>query len=648
MTEPHRGLSAGVVLAFAAAVEIVLQGLRAFFPLGYDLVGSLGFVVTPLVLLPVFLAPLLFPLMRRLLASRLMVVCAGSLVAARVLVQVEPTLATAVIAVVAGLLVMTVVLPVLAGQRFGPDAVAAGTLVGLGLDIALRSWRATDDVVWSSGWSAWLDPSLWVPIALLVATTPALVRSAGTERTPPAWTWFVLLMPQLLLWSSLAFVGSSAGVPLSVVTAVLLAAVAAAMATLAWPGARVPWPVSGAVLLAAAVVMPHADGVAVLALAAAATVATPLLLREAGARAARRPYAPARHAAAATAGALAMFLLLLLYPLHYEIALPLDNAWLPGVAVVLACLPLLRRPHSSVATEFAAPSRIHRPAVAFVAVGSVVLGVAVQLGMVGGSPLPGPDDDLSAGEPRPGELRIATYNVGQGQDAESGALAFRELAEVLADLDADAVAVQEVARGWPLTSMSDLEAWLRANTDWSIVYAPAADRQLGNALLSRVPLTDVMTIDLGQGGGAQRRSAIRADLPGGVRAYAMHLQARNSEPAQRSRLEQMRLVVEDWDGRDRTVIAGDLNPRNTYADETETPPKLIDNLEAFTDAGLVTSQPTELCTEPTSNDNCSDYVFTSDDMVPLTPNAVIGVDVSDHRAVLARLTEVAGAASADG
>jgi len=257
--------------------------------------------------------------------------------------------------------------------------------------------------------------------------------------------------------------------------------------------------------------------------------------------------------------------------------------------------------------------------------------------MVGGSPLPGPDDDLRAGEPAPGELRVATYNVGMGQHAESGALAFRQVAEVLAGLDADVVAVQEVARGWPLASMSDLQAWLRANTDWTIAYAPAADRQFGNALLSRLPLSDVTTIDLGQGGGAQRRSAVRADLPDGVRVYGMHLQARNDEPAERSRLEQMRLVLDDADGRDRTVLAGDLNPANTYADATETPPKIIDNLEVFTEAGLVTSQPTRLCTSPTSNDNCSDYVFTSDDMVALAPTEVIGVDVSDHRPVLARL-----------
>jgi endonuclease/exonuclease/phosphatase family metal-dependent hydrolase len=641
VTEQERGLPVGVVLAVAAAVELVLQSLRAFFPLGYDLVGSLGFVVTPVVLLPVFLAPLLVVPLRRLLGPRLVVISAGTLVVARLALQTEPSLATAVVAVVAGLVAVTVALPVLAGQRFGPDAVAAGTLVALGLDVALRAWRATDDVVWSSGWSAWLDPSLWVPIVLLAATTPALARMSSTEQAAPVWTWFVLLMPQLLLWSSLAFVGSSGDAALSVTTTVLLASVAAAMALLAWPTARVAWPVPGAIVLGAAVAMPWATGISVLVLASAATVATPLLVREAAARAAQRPYSSGRHATAATAGALAMFVLLLLYPLHYEIALPIDNAWLPGLAVVLGCLPLLRRPRSSVATEFAAPSRLHRPAVAFVAVGSVVLGVAVHLGMVGGSPLPGPDDDLRAGEPRSGELRVATYNLGMGQDAQSGALAFREVAAVLATLDADVVAVQEVARGWPLVSMSDLGAWLAAHTDWTIAYAPAADRQFGNALLSRVPLVDVTTIDLGQGGGAQRRSAIRADLPDGVRVYGMHLQARNNAPAERTRLAQMNLVLDDWDGRDRTVLAGDLNPRNTYADDTETPPTLIDNLEVFTEAGLVTSQPTDRCTEPTSNDNCSDYVFTSDDMGALAPAEVIGVDVTDHRPVLARLAPVA-------
>lgn len=637
MTTDQRGLPVGAVLGFAAALEVTLQGLRAFFPLGYHLVGSLGFVITPLVLLSVFLAPLLLWPARRLLGSRLLGVAVVALTVARLVLQLQPTLATAVVATAVGLLVMTALLPALGSQRFGPDALAAGTLVGFGLDIALRAWRATDDVVWSTGVGAWLDPSLLVPLALLVGTLPTLARLTCGVRAAASWTWFVLLMPQLLLFSSLAFVGSSSELPLAVVTVVLLASVAAGMVVLAAPAARVAWQVPGLVVLLAAAAMPRASGPAVVVLAAAAIVATPLLLREAAARAAQRRWSLARHAVASAAGAVAMFVLLLLYPLHYELPLPVSNAWLPPLAVLLACLPLLRRPQRAVAAEFAVPSRIHRPAVALVSVGSLVLGASVHLGMVGGSPTPGPDASLGAGAPTPGELRVATYNVGQGQDADSGALAFRAVAAALAGLDADVVAVQEVARGWPLTSMSDLDAWLRANTEWRLAYVPAADRQFGNALLARVPLADVTAIDLGQGGGAQRRSAVRADLADGVRIYGMHLQARNNEAAEQTRLDQMRLVLADWDGRARTVVAGDLNPRNEYADESETPPKLISNLEVFTDAGLVTSQPTEVCTVPTSNDNCSDYVFTTDEMKLVAPNDVLEVEVSDHRPVLARI-----------
>ena len=92
-----------------------------------------------------------------------------------------------------------------------------------------------------------------------------------------------------------------------------------------------------------------------------------------------------------------------------------------------------------------------------------------------------------------------------------------------------------------------------------------------------------------------------------------------------------------WAGRPETVVAGDLNPRNEYVDDSEQPPKMITNLEVFLDAGLGTSQPTQLCTAPTSNDNCSDYVFTSPDLAS-APNEVVDAEVSDHRPVLARLT----------
>jgi endonuclease/exonuclease/phosphatase family metal-dependent hydrolase len=333
-----------------------------------------------------------------------------------------------------------------------------------------------------------------------------------------------------------------------------------------------------------------------------------------------------------------MFVLLLLYPLHYELPLPVDNRWLPGIAVAVACLPLLHRPaEMQPRYERAVPSRLHIPAVIIVGVGALVLAATVHAGIVGGSLLPGPDESLAAGEPQPGQVSVATYNTGQGQDAATGRLAFRTVAEAIVELDADVVALQEVARGWPLTAMADFDAWLRANTDLTIHYTPAADQQFGNALVARVPLAAVHDLDLGQQGGAQRRSAVRAALADGTTVYAMHLQARNSEAGEQSRLEQMQQIIDDWSGRPATVLAGDMNPRNEYADATETPPKLISNLEVFLGAGFVTTQPTELCTQPTSNDNCSDYVFTTPDLELAAANEVLAVEVSDHRPVLARI-----------
>lgn len=643
MRDP-RGIPVSLVLALAATVELTLQCLRALFPLGYHLVGSLGFALTPVVLLAVFLAPLLYGPLQRLLGPHTVLVAAVALVPVRLGLQVDPTLGLAVASVVVALVALTAVLPRAAGHRYGPDVLAAGTLVGLGLDVALRSWRVTDDVVWSSGWEAWLDPSLLVPALLLLGTARAL--GAGPDRSAPAWTWHVLAMPALLLWTSLAFVGSSGEVSLAVATLVLLLGVATAMAVLALPSARRPWPASAGVLLVAALTMPRLTGWPVLVLAVAATVATPLLLREAATLVAQRPFSAARHAMSSAAGAMTMFGLLLLYPLHYEIPLPVGNAWLPAVAVVLACVPLVWRTRAEPAQgdrmpvrEFAEPSRLHVPALAAVAAGAPILAGLVHLGMVGGSPAPGPDPSLAAGEPSDREVRIATYNVGQGQDATTGRLALHEVARVVVGLDADVVALQEVARGWPLTSMTDMDAWFRAHTDLTVEYAAAADRQFGNALVSRLPLAEVTALDLGQGGGAQRRSAQRAVLPDGVLVYGAHLQARNTPEAEATRLAQMLAIVDDWDGRPATVVAGDLNPRNEYVDDSEQRPKAITNLEVFMDAGLVTTQPTQVCTEPTSNDNCSDYVFTSPDLASVSTE-VVDAEVSDHRPVLARLASV--------
>ena len=448
--------------------------------------------------------------------------------------------------------------------------------------------------------------------------------------------------------------GSSGAVPLSVVAVVLVGSVGIAMAVLAAPWARLAWPLPAAIVLLAALGIPWLSGWPVLALAAAAIIATPLLIRAgaiqgAGGSGSAAQWSPWRYATTAAAGWVTMFVLLLLYPLHYEITLPIDNRWLPGIAVVLACLPLLRHgPTARIGPKpeytFASPSGLHRTSVLLVGGGAVLLGAMVHVGMVGGSPLPGPDETLSVSDGPSEELSVATYNTGQGQDAANGRLAFREVAEVIVGLDSDVVALQEVARGWPLTAMSDFDAWLRAHTDLRIEYAPAADRQFGNALVSRVPLREVVSVDLGQQGGAQRRSAIRATLSDGTTVYAMHLQARNSEAAEQSRLDQMELILDDWQGRPTTVLAGDMNPRNEYVDSSETPPKVISNLEAFLDAGFVTSQPTQVCTLPTSNDNCSDYVFHSPDLPATSPHRVQPTDVSDHRPVEAvfRSAEVSG------
>jgi endonuclease/exonuclease/phosphatase family metal-dependent hydrolase len=625
----ERGLPVALVLATGAVVEIALQCWRALFPLAYHLVGSLGFALTPIVVLAVFATPMLAWPLWRWTGPRLTVGVAVALVVVRLVLQAGPTLTTAIVAAVVALVAVTVTLPLVAGRRFGADALAAGTLVGLGLDVALRSWRVTDDVVWTQDWSAWLDPSLLLPIVLLLATAGSL--TGRPHRAAPTWTWFVLLMPQLLLWTSLAFVGSSADVPFPIASAVLLLGVAAAMAVLAWPRARLPWYAAGGALLAVAALVPRLDGWPVLALAVLGTVTAPLLLREAAARPALAAFSAQRQASAAAGGAVTMAALLVLYPLHYELPLPFDNAWLPPLAVGLACLPMLRRPGVQAGPrEFAVPSRLHAPAILLVAGGAGVLGLLTHLGMVGGAPAPGPDPVWATGPPEQEERRVATFNVGQGQDASTGRLDLRATARALVALDADVVALQEVARGWPLTSMTDMDAWLRAHTDLTITYAPAADRQFGNALVARVPLSDVTILDLGQGGGAQRRSAQRAVLDDGMVVYGTHLQARNTATAEQTRLDQMRLLVADWDGRPATVIAGDLNPRNEYADASETPPTRISNLEVFTDAGLVTTQPTSQCTAPTSNDNCSDYVFTSPDVEVLAPTAVIDTGVADH------------------
>jgi endonuclease/exonuclease/phosphatase family metal-dependent hydrolase len=154
-------------------------------------------------------------------------------------------------------------------------------------------------------------------------------------------------------------------------------------------------------------------------------------------------------------------------------------------------------------------------------------------------------------------LRLATYNI-RGGLGEWTAAASARIAAVIAELDADIVALQEVPLGG--TATRDALADLSVATGMRAVAGPTLDtprRRYGNAVLSRLPVKNARTLDLSF---HQRepRGALDADIECGatlVRVVATHLGLSATE-----RSMQVRALLAAFDSSELPVILlGDIN-----------------------------------------------------------------------------------------
>jgi endonuclease/exonuclease/phosphatase family metal-dependent hydrolase len=160
------------------------------------------------------------------------------------------------------------------------------------------------------------------------------------------------------------------------------------------------------------------------------------------------------------------------------------------------------------------------------------------------------------------ELRIATYNL-HGAVGIDGSFAPERIGEVLAEIDADIFALQEVPLGG--TGSPDVLAVLQRMTGLDAVAGPTLDtpaRRYGNAVLTRYPVRAVRTLDLSFKS-REPRGALDADIDcnGDLwRVVATHLGLASSE--RRAQVEQ---VLQSFDTPALPVILlGDLNEWFVY------------------------------------------------------------------------------------
>jgi len=161
------------------------------------------------------------------------------------------------------------------------------------------------------------------------------------------------------------------------------------------------------------------------------------------------------------------------------------------------------------------------------------------------------------GAPLDREVRVATYNVHRwaglnGARAPDAARA----GFVISELDADVIALQEVLRPFdaedPLARLADALHYHSA----FVVTRVHRRGELGNAILSRWPITSIFSLDLSFSR-VERRSAVAAQftgLQGPLAVVATHLAL-----VDRTRHRQVRSILEHPQLQGPVILLGDMN-----------------------------------------------------------------------------------------
>ena len=195
-------------------------------------------------------------------------------------------------------------------------------------------------------------------------------------------------------------------------------------------------------------------------------------------------------------------------------------------------------------------------------------------------------------------LRIATWNIHAGVGIDGRFMPARIL-RVIAELDADVLALQEVAAGHP---DSDVPAWLRDAGQGELHFMAACRTRhgaFGNALLSRIAVASTTCVPL-IGTGGEPRNAIDAHLEHegrSLRLIATHLGLARRE--RRAQLAQLAAMAAGPAGEAR-VLLGDFNlwrtPRlDGLAMARERPPRTYPSLLPVAALDRILVNPARAC-----------------------------------------------------
>ncbi len=440
---------------------------------------------------------------------------------------------------------------------FGSRVLAAGVMTGLAVatltHAALGSWGA----VWRADAWAW---------GLLAVQTAAVLLSLRGERwvgaSPPRFA--LALLPALLLAGvALANVGRASAAAGGWGAALVAGAtVAAAGVALLVPRLSPSVAVIAAVVLAAATALVLAGEPTGLAAAAGIVALAGLLVMLAGAAEPLRSgpeVPPAGFGWAMWTGGITWVLLFFAYYAGYDLGYRAD--WVLTVlaaALGLAGVLAARRDAADPARVAGGVDR-HRAAVpGIVAAALVAAGVA----WVGPQVTIRPLDSIPTGR-EPG-LSVLAWNLRMGYGMD-GQFQVREVAELIAGQAPDVVLLSEIDRGWLLNGGQDQLRILARLLDMEAHFGPAADPVWGDAILTRLPISNVESHplrDFGAPTGAQVLTATVTKAGDRYEVVSTHLQPAASGLGGGSLL-QARQIADIVAGRlakgRPLVLGGDLN-----------------------------------------------------------------------------------------
>jgi endonuclease/exonuclease/phosphatase family metal-dependent hydrolase len=610
-----RGGAWDIVLT-ALTVALGAQVARVLFPLAYGFGETTSFITAGALALAVSLAPFLAaPVVRALGPAVSLTVSVGALLVLRFATQVVRPIPLwlAAAGTSVAFVAWTVQFLRAAGRR--NHSFVIGLIAGLALDVSVRSGFWTWDYAWQDGPGPLICCLVVTAVALvsLIRASPDNSRLPALRGVASACVLGPYLMLQFLILQSPAFVASATGLSVPAASIVILVQDAVALGVVAWVWVHPPpyavTLVAGAAVVGLTLSFTSVDEpVVVGALVAGGPLAGGLLsLSLSRIRAADAPAASLwTPAAAFGAGTFLFFGFVLLYQIHYDMPLPVPNSLLFQLAAVLLTLGAM------------AP----RAPAGMQAWGSRATAAPLALAVIPGIAL------LTSSEPgvrvSADTLRLMNYNIHSAVNGE-GQLDPEGIARVIQSQRPDVVTLQEVSRGWAIAGTTDLAEWLSHRLHMSYVYAPAADGQFGNVVLSRLPIVASEGVYLPKGAGPMRRSYARAEVDLGsgqsVDVISVHLQHR--EQNTKTRLTQIAVLIDTWPRARPAVLAGDLNAEPGSPEVAE-----------FESLGLVSAQDVtgheELPTSPSQGPRVRiDWIFGTND-VGFAEFSIPRTTASDH------------------